>query len=88
MIKTNNAKWDLSKEEKYFIRFLDESGFDGEISKQYISKTKFNVVKNGVSDSPELPHGVTNMKAFCTQYQKQFDMLCELIKLREEAAKK
>lgn len=86
MIDTNKARWDLSKEEKYVINWFNEHGFHGEIVKQYVSKTKFIVSKNGVTDNFELQQGLSNMdiKKYMSQYEKQFDLLCELTKLRNQ----
>lgn len=87
MIDTSNAKWELSKEEKYAINWLNQNGFDGVLQKQYISKTIFEVTKNGETDRFELLQGFKgiNMKKYMTQYEKSFDMACELKKLRETA---
>lgn len=47
MIDISNAKWDFSKEEKYAIKWLNENNFDGKIIKQYISKTVFEISRDG-----------------------------------------
>lgn len=49
MIDTSKAKWDLSKEEKYAVKWLDKHGFSGSLKKQYISKTKFTICKDGIN---------------------------------------
>ena len=54
MIDISNAKWDLSKEEKYVIKWLNEKGFDGKLVKQYVSKTIFSLSKDGITDTFEL----------------------------------
>lgn len=80
MIDTSNAKWDLSKEEKYAVKWFNNNGFDGELDKQLLSKTKFNISKNGVSDTFELPNGLekVNIKNVMSDYARSFDMLCKL----------
>jgi len=80
MIDTSKAKWDLSKEEKYAIKWFNENGFDGELVKQYISKTKFTVSKNGVTDHFELPQGFEGMKMgkYMEMYRKSFELHCEI----------
>ena len=85
MIDTSNAKWDLSKEEKYAIKKLEENGFDGKIEKQFISKTIFTISKDGISDKFELTQGIVikNMAQYMEQFQKNWEMFCELQKLRE-----
>lgn len=86
MINTDKAKWDLSKEEKYAIKWFNENGFDGELVKQYISKTKFTVSKNGVTDNFELPQGYENMNIakYMDQYMHSFLMKCEIEKMKSE----
>lgn len=80
MIDISNAKWDLSKEEKYAVKWFNDNGFEGELDKQLLSKTKFNISKNGVSDTFELPNGLekVNIKNVMSDYARSFDMLCKL----------
>lgn len=80
MIDISNAKWDLSKEEKYAVKWFNDNGFDGELDKQLFSKTKFSISKNGVSDTFELPNGLekVNIKNVMSDYARSFDMLCKL----------
>lgn len=87
MIDTSNAKWDFSKEEKFAIKWFEENGYSGRIIKQYISKTMFEISKDGIADKFELPQGIVfkNIKGYMEQYKKNWEMLCELQRLREEA---
>lgn len=87
MIDTSGAKWDFSKEEKYAIEWLNKNEYNGKIVKQYISKTIFEIEKDGVTDKFELPQEIEfkNIKGYMEQYKKNWEMLCELQRLREEA---
>lgn len=87
MIDTSNAKWDFSKEEEYAIHWLNENGFDGTLDKQFVSKTIFTVTREGVTDKLEVAHGVKDMKIapYMEQFKKNWGLLCELKKLRQEA---
>ena len=87
MIDTSNAKWDFSKEENYAIQWFNDNGYDGNIIKQYISKTIFEISKDGITEKFELPQGMEfkNVKGYMEQYKKNWKMLCELQRLREEA---
>ena len=84
MINISNAKWDFSKEEKYVINWFNKNGFDGKIVKQYISKTVFEISKDGISDKFELPQGIVfkNIKAYMGQFMKNWDMYCVSYDLR------
>lgn len=77
MIDTGKARWDLSAEEKCAIQWLEENDFDGELTNQYVSKTKFSLRKDGVETTFELPQGVqgVNVKAYMELFYKQFAML-------------
>ena len=85
MIDTTAAKWGLSETEQYVIKWFEENGFDGKLEKQYISKTRFTISKDGVTDHVELVQGITNMDvvAYMEQYRKSFELLCELHQLRQ-----
>lgn len=85
MIDITNAKWDLSKEEKSVIKWLDDNEYNGKILKQYVSKTVFEISKDGITDNFELPQGIDSkqIKNYMEQFQKNWNMLCELKKLRQ-----
>lgn len=82
MIDLRLAKNDFSKNEKYVIKWLNDNQFEGKIVKQYVSKTIFEIEKDGIVDKFELPQGIENISAYMKQYQKNWNMLCELHKLK------
>jgi hypothetical protein len=81
MIDLRLAKNDFSKNEKYVIKWLNDNQFEGKIVKQYVSKTIFEIEKDGIVDKFELPRGIENISAYMKQYKKNWNMLCELHKL-------
>lgn len=85
MIDTTKAKWDLSKPEQIAIQWFEENGFVGQIKKQYVSKTVFIIMKDGITDTFALPQSVTTktINDFMEQYRKQFDIL-KLINQKEQ----
>lgn len=84
MIDTSKAKWEFSKEDKYIFDWLEKNGFDAVLEKQYISKMKVAVSKNGVTDNAEFISGtIFDVISYMEQYRKSFDLLCELEKLRD-----
>ena len=85
MIDTTNTKWNLSKEEKSVIKCFDDNGYNGKILKQYVSKTIFEISKDGITDKFELPQSIDakQIKNYMEQFQKNWDMLCELKQLRQ-----
>lgn len=89
MIDISNARWDFSKEEKFAIKWFEENGYSGRIIKQYISKTIFEITKDGITDKFELPQGIVikNIKGYMEQYRQNWDLLCELHRLRSETEK-
>lgn len=90
MIDISNAKWDFSKEEEFAIKWFKENGYSGKIIKQYVSKTIFEISKNGVTDRFELPQWIVfqNIKGYMDQYRQNWELLCELHRLRSEAYSK
>lgn len=85
MIDTTNAKWDFSKEEEYVIKWFNDNGFNGKVIKQYVSKTIFEIEKDNIVDKFELPQGIVfnSISSYMKQFKKNWDMLCELNKLRK-----
>ena len=88
MIDTSKARWELSNEEKFAIDWFNRNGFSGNLNKQYISKTKFIVTKDGVTDKFELQSGTGyDIAVYMEQYGRSFEQLCELTRLRAEMAR-
>lgn len=82
MIDTSNAKWSLSKEEKYVVKWFNESGFDGKLEKQYVSKTVFKISKDGINDKFELPQGIVfnSISDYMEMFKKDWEMICKINK--------
>lgn len=85
MIDTTNVKWDFSKEEEYVIKWFNDNGFNGKVIKQYVSKTIFEIEKDNIVDKFELPQGIVfnSISSYMKQFKKNWDMICELHKLRQ-----
>lgn len=79
MLDLSKVKWDMSPEEKYAVKWFNDHGFDGDVQ-QLLSKTKFTVTKNGVTDTsfqiPTIPN--VKIKDLMEQYEKSFEMICKL----------
>ena len=75
-------KKELSKNEKYVIRWFEENGFKIIDVKQYITKTKFKIIKNGEEDIFELLNGVTDIKKYMEMYDKNFKMKLQIKEMK------
>jgi hypothetical protein len=76
VIDTSKAKWDLSKEDAYIFDWLQANGYDAVLEKQYVSKMKVKVTKDGVTDLAEFPSGKRyNVQAYMEQYGRAFELL-------------
>lgn len=63
---------------------LKKNGFEIVGAKQYVSKTKFKLVKGGEEDSFELPNEVTNIKKYMEMYHDNFKMKLKIKELTAE----
>lgn len=86
MINTSGAKWDFSKTEKFAVEWFNDHGFEGEIVKQYLSKTVFKVFKDGVTDTFELSQDIAykDIERYMNQFAKNWEVLQELRELRKK----
>lgn len=85
MIDTSKAKWELSHEEKVAIKWFNENGFDGELTKQFKSKTYFSIQKDGVKTTCQLPQGFRfNAKKFMELWKDKWEMLCKLEQMEKK----
>ena len=84
MLDLSKVKWDMSPEEKYAVKWFNDHGFDGDVQ-QLLSKTKFTVTKNGVTDTsfqiPTIPK--VKIKDLMEQYSRSFELLCKLQSLNK-----
>ena len=84
MLNLSKVKWDMSPEEKYAVKWFNDHGFDGDVQ-QFLSKTKFTVTKNGVTDTsfqiPTIPN--VKVKDLMEQYARSFELLCKLQSLNK-----
>ena len=84
MLDLSKVKWDMSPEEKYAVKWFNDNGFDGDVQ-QLLSKTKFTVTKNGVTDAsfqiPTIPN--VKVKDLMEQYARSFELLCKLQSLNK-----
>lgn len=81
MIDTKKAKWELSSQEKYAIKWFEKHGYDVLLEKQYISKTVFTVTKDCIVSRFELPQGKKNIniKSIMEQFEKMRELELKLL---------
>lgn len=71
-----------SKVEKYAEKWFKENGFQCELIKQYISKTKYKISKDGITEIFELSYGITEPKKYMEMYKKSFEMKKEILRMK------
>lgn len=74
----------LSKNEEYVIKWFEENGIEVISAKQYISKTKFKIRKDGIEDNFELLSEVTDIEKYMEMYKQSLDMKFEIKKAEIE----
>lgn len=83
MVDVSNAKWELSKDELYALEWFKANNFHATLKKQYVSKTVFEISKDGIIDTFELPQGYKiNIKSFMEIFNNNWELL-KLIKENE-----
>ena len=75
----------LSKNEEYVIKWFEKNEIEVISAKQYVSKTKFKIRKDGIEDDFELLSEVTNIKKYMEMYKQSLDMKFEIEKAKREA---
>lgn len=71
-----------SKVEKYAEKWFKENGFQCELIKQYISKTKYKISKDGITEIFELSYGITEPKKYMEMYKESFEMKKEILRMK------
>ena len=86
MKNLDKHEWEFSYGERFAVNWFDEHGFDVVLEKRHVTVDYFSVTKNGVTDKFRLPLGdpKINYQKVMQQFEKNFDMLCELEEMRKE----
>lgn len=86
MIDLTNKKWDFSKDEEYAVRWFEEHGFNGNLKKQFVSKTIFIVSRDGLTDEFGLPQSSKDfdVKQYMDSFERNWNIKIELEQLRRE----
>lgn len=74
----------LSKNEEYVIKWFEENGIEVISAKQYISKTKFKIRKDGIEDDFELLSEVTDIEKYMEMYKQSLDMNLQIEEMKKE----
>lgn len=73
----------LSKNEDYVIKWFEENGIEVISTKQYVSKTKFKIRKDGIEDDFELLSEVKNVKKYMEMYKQSLDMKLQIEEMKK-----
>ena len=81
MTDTSKAKWELTKNDLYAIEWFNKNGFDVTLKKHQITKTIYDVSKDGITDSFSLPNGFNyDIAGYMEQYNKSWELLVKIKK--------
>lgn len=83
MTDLTQQKWEFNKAEDYVIKRLEGNGFDVVLRKQYLSKTVFEIAKDGITFFLDVPRGVKDEVAFMEEAEKSFELHCKILKAKE-----
>ena len=84
MTDLTQQKWEFNKTEDYAIKWLEEHGFDVVLRKQYLSKTVFEIAKDGITFFLDIPRGVKDEVAFMKEAEKSFELHRKILKAKEK----
>lgn len=73
-----------SKNERYAEKWFKTNDFKYKLVKQYISKTVWEISKDGLTYRWELPYDVSDIHSYMKWCNRNHNMLVELNKLRKE----
>ena len=67
-------KYELTKFQKYALKYLKENGFEISLKKEYISKTIYIVSKDGYTNEWHCMNNIANSKAGMKAFQDWWDI--------------
>ena len=78
---------DLNKNEKVAEKYFKDHGFEYKMLKQYLSKTVYELSKDGLTYKWELPYGITEPKKYMElACGKNHELMVELEHLKNETS--
>lgn len=84
----SNLNWSASPAEVYAEAHWKEHGFDAKLVKRYQSKSVYEISRDGLTDTYEIPYTVKDFKGFMNQFHKCWDLLVEVNYLRKKLREK
>jgi hypothetical protein len=85
MIDVKNAKSDLTRKERNFIKGMEERGFSGKLVRKYTHVTRFKLIKSGITFEYDIiGYSRLSMKKWLENLEERFQMLKDLMMLDEE----
>lgn len=88
MKNLDKHEWDLNKDERYAINWLENRNYSVTITKRYMTKTIMQAQKDGITDELHLTFGEKNLgHTAMEQFERTFEIKRENIRLKEELKK-
>ncbi len=85
MIDVKNAKGDLTRKERSFIKSMEERGFSGKLMRKYTHVTKFKLTKSGITIEYDIiGYSRLSVKKWLENLEELFQMLKDSMILDEE----
>jgi len=76
--------YELSRNEKYAIKWFQDNGYEVEVKKQWNSKTILHIEGQGLDFDFELMSGIENIKAYMKWVGHDLDMRHELLEVEKQ----
>lgn len=85
MIDVKNAKGDLTRKERNFIKGMEERGFSGKLVRKYTNITKFKLTKSGITFEYNIVrYSRLSVKKWLENLEERFRMLKYSMMIDEE----
>lgn len=76
MIDVKNAKGDLTRKERNFIKGMEERGFSGKLVRKYTHITRFKLIKSGITFEYDfIEYSRLSVKKWLENLEERFRML-------------
>ena len=79
----SNLDWEASREEKAIEKWWVNHGFSVKLLKRYMSKSQYELSKDGHVRTYEVMSGITNVKGYLRGFEIFWDLACEYDRLCE-----
>ena len=80
----SNLNWAASNAEQYAEKYWHANGYSAKLVKRFVSKSVYEISKDGVIDKYEVPNAVKDPTRYMVNFERYWEILKDAVMLRKQ----